>query len=40
LPNLTQNNVYVGSTTDLQRMLHNKKKEKAVIDHEPKSNNE
>jgi len=40
LPNLTQNNVYVGSTTDLQRMLHNKKKEKAVIDHEPKSDNE
>jgi len=30
LPNsMTQNNVYVGSTTDLQRMLHNKIDQKA-----------
>lgn len=30
LPNsMTQNNVYVGSTTDLQRMLHNKIEQKA-----------
>jgi len=37
---LTQNNVYIGSTTDLQRMLHNKSKEKQgeTIDHEPESN--
>lgn len=37
LPNqMTQNNVYVGSTTDLQRMLHNKIEEKnrAVIDND------
>lgn len=30
LPNsMTQNNVYVGSTTDLQRMLHNKIEQKS-----------
>lgn len=30
LPNsMTQNNVYIGSTTDLQRMLHNKIDQKA-----------
>jgi len=35
LPNsMTQNNVYVGSTTDLQRMLHNRINENATtIDH-------
>jgi ubiquinone biosynthesis protein Coq4 len=35
LPNsMTQNNVYVGSTTDLQRMLHNKidQKQQTTID--------
>jgi len=33
LPNsMTQNNVYVGSTTDLQRMLHNRINEKTTID--------
>src|SRR6056297_3477931 len=31
LPNsMTQNNVYVGSTTDLQRMLHNRINEKST----------
>jgi len=30
--NMTQNNVYVGSTTDLQRMLHKRMDENAVID--------
>ena len=30
--NMTQNNVYVGSTTDLQRMLHKRIDENAVID--------
>lgn len=42
LPKLTQNNVYIGSTTDLQRMLHNKIKEKKgqTIDHESESDNE
>lgn len=31
LPNqMTQNNVYVGSTTDLQRMLHNRIQEKDI----------
>src|SRR6056297_1123139 len=29
---MTQNNVYVGSTTDLQRMLHKRMDENAVID--------
>jgi len=36
LPNqMTQNNVYVGSTTDLQRMMHDrmKNKETNTIDH-------
>jgi DNA-binding MarR family transcriptional regulator len=33
LPNsMTQNNVYVGSTTELQRMLHNRIDEKKTID--------
>lgn len=33
LPNqLTQNNVYVGSTTDVQRMLQSKMQEMKVID--------
>ena len=33
LPNsMTQNNVCVGSTTDLQRMLHNRINEKTTID--------
>lgn len=33
LPNsMTQNNVYVGSTTDLQRMLHDRMNEKKTID--------
>ena len=31
LPNATNNNVFIGSTTELQRMLHNEK----VIDVEP-----
>jgi ubiquinone biosynthesis protein Coq4 len=30
--NMTQNNVYVGSTTDLQRMLHKRMDENSVID--------
>ena len=40
LPNqMTQNNVYVGSTTDLQRMLHNRIEQQnsyddGVIDHD------
>lgn len=34
LPNsMTQNNVYVGSTTDLQRMLHDRMNQKTTIDH-------
>ena len=43
LPNqMTQNNVYVGSTTDLQRMLHNKidQKAKTVDDDEYYDNDE
>jgi len=33
LPNsMTQNNVYVGSTTELQRMLHDRINEKTTID--------
>ena len=28
--NMTQNNVYVGSTTDLQRMLHDRINEKST----------
>lgn len=31
---LTQNNVFVGSTTDLQKLILNKQKEKEVINHE------
>jgi len=29
-PQLTQNNVFVGSATDLQKMLHSKKDEKVI----------
>ena len=37
LPNMTQNNVFVGSTTDLQRMLKDKAKEKEkTVEHVPK----
>jgi len=34
IPNgsMTQNNVYVGSTTDLQRMLHKRMDENSVVD--------
>jgi len=42
LPNsMTQNNVYVGSTTDLQRMLHNRINEKSTtIDQQTDSNDD
>jgi len=42
LPNsMTQNNVYVGSTTDLQRMLHNRINEKTTtIDQQTDSNDD
>ena len=35
--NMTQNNVYIGSTTDLQRMLHQRAAEKDAIDHDDES---
>lgn len=31
---MTQNNVYVGSTTELQRMLHDRMDQKTTIDHD------
>ena len=35
--NMTQNNVFVGSTTDLQRMLIDKaKKKEKTVEHVPK----
>jgi hypothetical protein len=41
LPNsMTQNNVYVGSTTELQRMLHNRIDEKKTIDQDDDNDEE
>jgi DNA-binding MarR family transcriptional regulator len=41
LPNsMTQNNVYVGSTTELQRMLHNRIDEKKTIDQDNDDDND
>jgi ubiquinone biosynthesis protein Coq4 len=41
LPNsMTQNNVYVGSTTELQRMLHDRIDEKKTIDQDDSNDGE
>jgi len=41
LPNsMTQNNVYVGSTTELQRMLHDRINEKTTIDQDDDYNDD